>query len=114
MAECVFCKIAQGEIPATIVHEDEHVVAFRDIDPKAPTHIVLIPRKHVASLNDLEEEHDAVVGHLVRVAAKLAGEEEIAGRGYRLVANCGREGGQSVDHVHLHLLGGRALGWPPG
>lgn len=114
MAECVFCKIAQGEIPATIVHEDEHVVAFRDLHPKAPTHILLIPRKHVASLNDLEEEHDAVVGHLVRVAAKLAGEEEIAGRGYRLVANCGREGGQSVDHVHFHLLGGRALGWPPG
>lgn len=114
MAECVFCKIAQGEMPATIVHEDEHVVAFRDLHPKAPTHILLIPRKHVASLNDLGEEHDAVVGHLVRVAAKLAGDEEIAGRGYRLVANCGRDAGQSVDHVHFHLLGGRALGWPPG
>ena len=114
MAECVFCKIAQGEMPATIVHEDEHVVAFRDLHPKAPTHIVLIPRRHVASLNDLGEEDDAVVGHLVRVAAKLAGDEEIAGRGYRLVANCGRDAGQSVDHVHFHLLGGRALGWPPG
>jgi len=114
MAECVFCKIARGEIPATIVHEDEHVVAFRDLHPKAPTHIVLIPRRHVASLNDLGEEDDAVVGHLVRVAAKLAGDEEIAGRGYRLVANCGRDAGQSVDHVHFHLLGGRALGWPPG
>ena len=114
MAECVFCKIARGEIPATIVHEDEHVVAFRDLHPKAPTHIVLIPRRHVASLNDLGEEDDAVVGHLVRVAAKLAGDEEIAGRGYRLVANCGRDAGLSVDHVHFHLLGGRALGWPPG
>ena len=114
MAECIFCKIAKGETPAIVVHEDELVVAFRDINPRAPTHILLIPRRHVASLNELGEEDDAVIGHLVRVAGRLAGGEEIADRGYRLVANCGREAGQSVDHVHFHLLGGRSLGWPPG
>ncbi len=114
MAECVFCKIAAGELPATKVHEDEVVVAFRDINARAPTHILIIPRRHVVSLNALTPEDDASVGHLVRVAARIAQQEHIADTGYRLVANCGSDGGQSVDHVHFHLLGGRAMAWPPG
>ena len=114
MDDCIFCKIAAGQVPATKVHEDDIVVAFRDINARAPTHILLIPRKHVASLNNLATEDDAAIGHLVRVAAQLAAQEGIAGSGYRLVANCGSHGGQSVDHVHFHLLGGRAMSWPPG
>ena len=114
MAECVFCKIAGGELPATKVHEDEAVVAFRDINARAPTHILIIPRKHVASLNHLGQEDDATMGQLLRVAAQIAKQEDIADTGYRLVANCGSDGGQSVDHVHLHLLGGRRMTWPPG
>jgi histidine triad (HIT) family protein len=114
MADCIFCKIAAGEVPANKVHEDDRLVAFRDISPQAPTHLVLIPRKHVASLNELSEADDSIVGHLVRVAGDLARRERIAERGYRLVANCGPEAGQSVDHVHFHLLGGRSLRWPPG
>ena len=112
--DCIFCRIAAGEVPATVVHEDELVVAFRDLKPKAPTHVLLIPRKHVASLNAVSQEDEATLGHIVRVAARVAESEGLADRGYRLVANCGPEAGQSVDHVHFHLLGGRALGWPPG
>jgi histidine triad (HIT) family protein len=114
MAECIFCRIAEGSLPATIVYDDGDIVAFRDISPQAPTHIVLIPRKHIASLRELVEQDDASVGYLVRAAARLAQEEHIAERGYRLVVNCGREAGQTVDHLHFHLLGGRALEWPPG
>jgi histidine triad (HIT) family protein len=114
MAECAFCKIASGELPATKVHDDDVVVAFRDINARAPTHILIIPRKHVASLNNLSREDDAAMGHLVRVATQIAQQEGIADTGYRLVANCGNDGGQSVDHVHFHLLGGRAMTWPPG
>ncbi|MFB3880046.1 MAG: histidine triad nucleotide-binding protein [Armatimonadota bacterium] len=114
MAGCIFCKIAAGEIKSDIVHQDEQVVAFRDINPQAPTHIVLIPRTHHASLNDLGTEDDGIIGYLVRVAAKIADDEGISRQGYRLVANCGPDAGQSVDHVHFHLLGGRTLGWPPG
>jgi histidine triad (HIT) family protein len=114
MAECIFCKIAAKELPATMVYEDEKLVAFRDINPQAPTHIVIIPRKHISSTNELGEDDDNTVGYLARIAARLAGEEEIAERGYRLVLNCGREAGQSVDHLHLHLIGGRRLAWPPG
>ena len=114
MDDCIFCRIAAGEASATKVHEDDIVVAFRDINARAPTHILIVPRKHVASLNDLVKEDDATIGHLVRVAAQLAAQEGIAGSGYRVVANCGSHGGQSVDHVHFHLLGGRAMSWPPG
>jgi histidine triad (HIT) family protein len=114
MAECIFCRIVAKDLPGTIVHEDDKVVAFRDINPQAPTHIVLVPRKHVGSTNELVEGDDDVVGYLVRMAAQLAQAEQIDRRGYRLVVNCGREAGQSVGHLHLHLLGGRALAWPPG
>jgi histidine triad (HIT) family protein len=114
MATCIFCRIAAGEVPATVVHSDDMVVVFRDLKPQAPSHLLLIPRKHVASLRELTAEDDALVGHLVRVSAQVARVEGIAERGFRLVANSGPEAGQSVDHLHFHLLGGRHLGWPPG
>ncbi len=122
MAECIFCKIAAGEIKSDIVHQDEQVIAFRDINPQAPTHIVLIPRVHHPSLDDIGPEDDQVIGYLVRVAAKLAHDEGLTEpfdsaqgkQGYRIVANCGPAAGQSVNHIHFHLLGGRTFGWPPG
>ena len=114
MAEkTLFQKIADREIPAEIVYEDDRSVAFRDIDPKAPTHILVVPRKPIPSLADLTDEDAALIGHLVVVARKLAAEEGLEG-GYRTVFNCGPDAGQSVDHLHLHLLGGRKLNWPPG
>jgi len=113
-SECLFCRIVAGDIPAAIVHQDDEIVAFRDINPQAPTHVLLIPRKHVRSLADLWTDDDALIGRLVRVAAQIAESEGIASQGYRLVANTGRQAGQSVDHVHFHLLGGRRLSWPPG
>jgi len=114
MAGCIFCRIASGEASAAIVYQDETVVAFRDLNPQAPTHILLIPRNHLPSLSALTKKDEAAIGHLVRVAAGLAREEKVADRGYRLVANCGPQAGQSVAHIHFHLLGGRNLGWPPG
>jgi histidine triad (HIT) family protein len=114
MAECIFCRIIARDLPGEIVHEDDAVVAFRDISPQAPTHIVLVPRKHIPSTNELVAEDDRIMGHLLRVAAELAKKEQIDQRGYRLVLNCGAEAGQSVDHIHVHLLGGRGLTWPPG
>ena len=113
-ADCLFCRIAAGEIPAKLVREDENVVAFRDIDPKAPTHVVVIPRRHIASVNDLEPGDAALLGEIFLAAKEIAREEGIAASGYRLVVNTGRDGGQSVDHIHLHLLGGRRHSWPPG
>ena len=107
--DCIFCKIASGEIPGDIVHRDEEVIAFRDINPQAPVHIVIIPRKHIAALPDLSESDSALVGRLVAVANKLAEQEGIAQKGYRLTINCGKEGGQVVPHLHLHLVGGRQL-----
>lgn len=114
MSDCLFCKIAEGKIPAKLVHEDERAVAFRDLNPQAPTHILIIPREHIASLNDLDDAHEALVGHLHRVAGRLARSENIADSGYRVLFNTGAHAGQTVHHIHLHLLGGRALGWPPG
>jgi histidine triad (HIT) family protein len=114
MADCIFCRIASGEIASNIIYKDEEIVAFRDLNPQAPTHVLLIPRKHISSLDDLSADDDAIVGRLVRKASQLAGTEGIAAEGYRLVANCGANAGQSVDHVHFHLLGGRRLAWPPG
>ena len=109
---CLFCRIARKEIPATIVFEDDTVVAFRDIDAKAPTHVLVIPRDHVASLNEATDA--SLLGAMQIAAATIARSEGIAQSGYRTVMNCGADAGQTVFHVHLHLLGGRRLGWPPG
>ena len=111
---CLFCNIASGKIPADIVFADEQVVAFKDIDPQAPVHLLIIPRKHLASINDISQDDDALLGHLHRVAVKLARQFNVAESGFRLVNNCHDDGGQSVDHVHYHLLGGRKMAWPPG
>ena len=112
--DCIFCKIAAGEIGGSPLYKDEQVTAFRDINPQAPVHVLIIPNKHIVSLNEATEEDQALLGYLVLVAAKLAQQEGIAAGGYRLVANTGPDGGQSVFHLHWHLLGGRRLTWPPG
>lgn len=111
---CLFCEIANGKVPSRKAYEDDTVVAFHDVKPQAPTHVLIVPRKHVTSLNDLEPEDDALVGVMVRRARDLAKQAGLAERGYRLVLNCGDDAGYSVYHIHLHLVGGRALGWPPG
>jgi histidine triad (HIT) family protein len=113
-SDCLFCKIAGGDIPATLVHQDDRIVAFRDIHPQAPTHILLIPRAHIASLDAAEAEHRALLGDLLLAARDLARSEGMAEDGYRTVLNVGADGGQTVHHLHVHLLGGRSLGWPPG
>ncbi len=112
--DCLFCKIAAGTIPADKVHDDDLVVAFRDIAPKAPTHILLISRRHIPSARELTEADGPMLGRLFAVAADLARSSGIASDGYRLVSNVGRWGGQTVDHLHLHLMGGRSFEWPPG
>lgn len=109
----LFEKIADGEVPADFVYEDDQCIAIRDINPQAPTHILIVPRKPIPSLNDLRDEDETLVGHLFTVARELAAKEGLSG-GYRTVFNCGPAAGQSVDHIHLHLLGGRDLSWPPG
>lgn len=114
MADCLFCKIADGQIPADVVHDDEHIMAFRDIDPQAPTHILVIPKRHIATIDDLEGSDADLIGHLVLTAGNLARAEGLAESGYRLVWNCQEGAGQSVFHIHLHLLGGRSFAWPPG
>jgi histidine triad (HIT) family protein len=114
MSDCLFCDIAAGKVPAKIVHQDDDVLAFEDIQPQAPVHLLVIPRKHVATLNDLAPEDDAVVGKLFRVAAALAKERGVADRGWRAAINVNRDAHQLVFHVHLHVLAGRSFGWPPG
>ena len=114
MGDTIFSKIIAGEIPADIVYDDDQVVAFRDINPQAPVHILIIPRKEIPTVNDVDEGDEQLVGHMVRTAAHIARTEGIADDGYRLVFNCNREGGQEVYHVHLHLMGGRKMGWPAG
>lgn len=114
MDDCIFCKIAAGEIPADKVYEDESVVAFRDLNPQAPTHVLVIPRRHIATVNDLSVDDEAVVGRLFTAAREIAAQEGIADVGYRTVMNCNEAGGQAVYHIHLHLLGGRMMNWPPG
>jgi histidine triad (HIT) family protein len=109
----LFEKIIAKQIPAELLHEDDHCVAFRDINPVAPTHVLVVPRKPIPSLDDLEDEDAAVVGHLFLVAKQIAASEGLSG-GYRTVFNCGDDGGQTVPHLHLHLIGGRPLSWPPG
>ena len=113
MSETIFSRIINREIPADIVHEDDQCLAFRDINPQAPVHILIIPRKVIPTVNDLTEEDEQIVGHLYTVAARIAKEEGIAEDGFRTVMNCNEHGGQSVYHIHLHLIGGKALGWPP-
>lgn len=113
-ADCLFCKIAEGRIPADLVHEGERLVAFRDIDPQAPLHMLIIPREHVASLDAAGEDSGGVLGEALLLAAEIARREGVAAGGYRTVINTGDDGGQSVHHLHLHVLGGRAMRWPPG
>lgn len=112
--DCLFCKIIKGEIPSNKVYEDEKVYAFHDIAPAAPVHILIVPKAHIASANALTAENAAVVGHIFAVAAKLSKDLGFADKGYRIVNNCGEDGGQTVGHLHFHLLGGRSLAWPPG
>jgi histidine triad (HIT) family protein len=114
MADCLFCKIIAGQIPARKVHEDERCLGFLDINPQAPTHALFVPRRHVETLNDTTIEDRELLGHLVFSASKVAREKGFAESGYRLVMNCNADAGQTVFHVHLHLLGGRAMAWPPG
>lgn len=114
MSDCLFCKIIAGAIPAKLIHQDNELVAFSDINPQAPLHALIVPRRHIASLNDLEPQDDRLVGSMFRAAAALAQQHGYAERGYRTVFNCNREAGQSVFHIHLHLLAGRGLAWPPG
>lgn len=111
---CLFCKIVAGEIPAAKVFEDDQLIAFNDINPQAPSHVLIVPKRHVATLNDLSETDDALVGAMVRRAAVIAKERGFDGPGYRTVFNCNAHAGQTVFHIHLHVLGGRTLTWPPG
>lgn len=112
--DCLFCRISAGEIPADLLHQDERAIAFRDINPQAPVHLLVIPREHMDSLDDASQKDEATLGHLLRVAARLANEEGLSESGYRTVINTGAGVGQSVFHLHVHVLGGRGMNWPPG
>ena len=114
MSDCIFCKIAEKKIPSKIVHEDDTCVAFDDVNPQAPTHVLVIPRKHTASIAELNEADTGLLGHLMLTGAKIAKQKGIAEGGYRFVINTGKNGGQTVFHLHLHVLGGRSMRWPPG
>jgi histidine triad (HIT) family protein len=114
VSDCLFCKIVEGQIPSAPVFQNDHVVAFRDITPRAPTHVLVVPRRHIGTLNDLTPGDDALVGEMVRAAAAIAKQEGLEQRGYRTVFNCNAEAGQTVFHIHLHVLGGRPMSWPPG
>lgn len=114
MSDCVFCRIASGEIPAALVYQDDQIVAFEDLNPQAPLHILVIPRRHIASMNEVSGDDASLLGSMLIVAKELAGQRGIDQSGYRTVLNCNEDGGQTVWHLHLHLLGGRSMGWPPG
>ena len=114
MSDCIFCKMATGEIEPDIVYQDDEILAFRDLNPQAPVHILIIPRRHISTINDMQSGDAELTGKLFLAAAKIADQEGIAEPGYRTVMNCNAGAGQTVFHVHLHLLGGRAMGWPPG
>jgi histidine triad (HIT) family protein len=114
MESCIFCRIARGEAPGTILHQDGRLVAFRDLHPMAPVHILIVPVKHLGSLSDAEAADATLLGDMLLLAQRIAGQEAVARAGYRLVINTGAQAGQSVDHLHMHLLAGRRMGWPPG
>lgn len=114
MAECLFCRIISREIPADIVYEDESSVAFRDVQPQSPVHILVVPRKHITGFLDVGADDETLVGRLARTVARVAEQEDIAGSGFRSVVNSGSDAQQSVDHLHIHVLGGRQMSWPPG
>ena len=114
MSDCLFCKMVAGAIKPDIVYEDEDILAFRDVNPQAPVHILVIPKKHISTLNDLQEEDAYLMGKLLLTAKQVAKQENISEYGYRSLINCNAGAGQSVFHIHLHLLGGRSMGWPPG
>ena len=114
MSDCLFCKIIDGEIPCDRVYENEHVIAFRDLNPQAPTHVLVIPRKHISTVNDLFADDKDIVGEMMLAAQAVAKQEGIDESGYRLVMNCNEGAGQTVFHIHLHILGGRRMNWPPG
>ncbi len=112
--DCIFCKIVNGEIPSTKIYEDDICLAFADIDPQAPKHAVIVPKEHIVSANDITKENSAVIAHIFESVPEIAEKLGIDESGYRIVNNCGADGGQTVGHLHFHLLGGRLLGWPPG
>ncbi len=114
MTDCLFCKMVSRDIAPDTVFENDDVLAFRDINPQAPTHVLVVPKQHVATLNDLDEENAGLVGKMMLAAAQVARQEGFAEQGYRTIMNCNEHGGQTVFHIHLHLLGGRVMGWPPG
>ena len=114
MTDCLFCKIRDGEIPGDKVYEDDDILAFRDVNPQAPTHVLVIPKKHIATINDLDNEDVTVSGKMMLVAKQIAADEGIDQDGYRLVFNCNEGAGQAVFHIHMHVLGGRRMSWPPG
>ncbi len=115
MENCIFCQIAEGELDAEICYQDQRIIVFKDVNPQAPVHLLAIPRRHIASLDELQKEEDyQLLPHLFRVINSMAREEGLEERGFRVVVNCGEEGGQTVSHLHFHLLGGRQLEWPPG
>ena len=114
MPDDLFLKIVKREIPADIIYETDEILAFRDINPQAPVHVLLIPKERIATMNELQEQHEALIGKLFLAAAEIARKEGLADDGYRVVMNCNQAGGQAVYHIHLHLLGGRQMSWPPG
>ncbi len=114
MSDCLFCKIVAGEIPAELLYEDDHMVAFKDINPQAPMHHLIIPKKHISTINDLTVDDEALLGKMYLAAKALAEKEGVANDGYRTVMNCGESAGQTVFHIHLHVLAGRNMQWPPG
>ena len=114
MTDCLFCKIRDGEIPADIVFENDDVLAFNDVNPQAPIHIIIIPRKHISTINDVEESDELIMGKLFSAAKTIADQKGVSDDGYRLVVNCNEKAGQTVFHIHMHLLAGRAMTWPPG
>lgn len=114
MSACIFCRIIEGNIPAKIVYQDEHTLAFDDVNPQAPIHTLVIPKRHVASVQDLGESDQALLGRMLLTCAKIAKDKGLSDSGFRLIANTGRDGGQTVFHLHFHVMGGRHMGWPPG